>query len=96
MPTPRSPHPRHYIQNTAKINNPYRTQIYGLSAIAQALSGNRAIAVFREHAIAAANHHRSLDQQLAHSQWLPNLDLTKLAKCAAIAERFEAIQCFRN
>ena len=43
--------------------------------------------------------HRLMDdqyQQLERSQWLPNLDLAKLAKCAAIAERFEAIQCFRN
>ena len=35
-------------------------------------------------------------QQLARSQWLPDLDLVKLAQCAAIAERFEASQCFRN
>lgn len=43
--------------------------------------------------------HRLMDdqyQQLECSQWLPNLDLAKLAQCATIAERFDAIQCFRN
>ena len=30
------------------------------------------------------------------SFWLPDLDLAKLAVCAAIPERFESIQCFRG
>ncbi|MGF1522285.1 MAG: Uma2 family endonuclease [Leptolyngbyaceae cyanobacterium] len=50
-------------------------------------------------AAAKISVHRLMDdqyQQLDRSQWLPNLDLAKLAKCAAIEERFEAIQCFRN